>query len=99
MVECVFRRAVAAAAASLLIPFAAVAVLVASDGGPGTVTANRLDVAPGLTGLWQISGRSDLSFEVMCLLDIYYTENWSLGMDISILLRTVPLVLFGRGAY
>ncbi len=59
----------------------------------------RLEVAPGLTGLWQISGRSDLSFEEMCLLDIYYSENWSLGMDISILLRTVPLVLFGRGAY
>ena len=59
----------------------------------------RLEVAPGVTGLWQISGRSDLSFEEMCLLDIYYTENWSLGMDLSILLRTVPYVLFGRGAY
>ncbi|MBI4769039.1 MAG: sugar transferase [Chloroflexi bacterium] len=59
----------------------------------------RLEVAPGLTGLWQVSGRSDLSFEEMCLLDIYYTENWSLALDLSVLLRTVPRVLLGQGAY
>lgn len=59
----------------------------------------RLDVAPGITGLWQVSGRSDLSFEEMCLLDIYYIENWSLELDISILARTVPRVLKGEGAY
>jgi lipopolysaccharide/colanic/teichoic acid biosynthesis glycosyltransferase len=59
----------------------------------------RLQVPPGLTGLWQVSGRSDLSFDEMCLLDIYYIENWSLKMDLMILLRTVPRVLGGAGAY
>jgi exopolysaccharide biosynthesis polyprenyl glycosylphosphotransferase len=59
----------------------------------------RLQVPPGLTGLWQVSGRSDLSFDEMCLLDIYYIENWSLRMDLMILLRTVPRVLRGNGAY
>ncbi len=59
----------------------------------------RLQVPPGLTGLWQVSGRSDLSFDEMCLLDIYYIENWSLKMDLMILLRTVPRVLGGSGAY
>jgi lipopolysaccharide/colanic/teichoic acid biosynthesis glycosyltransferase len=59
----------------------------------------RLAVAPGLTGLWQISGRSDLTFDEMVLLDLYYIENWSLFMDFKILIRTIPHVLFGRGAY
>ena len=59
----------------------------------------RLVVKPGLTGLWQVSGRSDLSFDEMCLLDIYYIENWSLWMDVRILLRTVPQFLLGKGAY
>jgi len=59
----------------------------------------RLEVSPGITGLWQVSGRSDLSFDEMCLLDIYYIENWSLGLDLTILLRTIPRVLFGNGAY
>lgn len=59
----------------------------------------RLVVSPGLTGLWQVSGRSDLSFDEMVMLDIYYVENWSLGLDISILLRSVPAVLRARGAY
>jgi exopolysaccharide biosynthesis polyprenyl glycosylphosphotransferase len=59
----------------------------------------RLEVLPGLTGLWQVSGRSDLSFDEMVMLDIYYGENWSLGTDLRILLRTVPQVLFGDGAY
>lgn len=59
----------------------------------------RLEVSPGLTGLWQVSGRSDLSFDEMCLLDIYYIENWSLGLDLTIMLRTIPRVLFGNGAY
>jgi lipopolysaccharide/colanic/teichoic acid biosynthesis glycosyltransferase len=53
----------------------------------------------GITGLWQISGRSNLSFEEMMLLDIYYVENWSPSLDISILLRTIPKVLLGEGAY
>jgi exopolysaccharide biosynthesis polyprenyl glycosylphosphotransferase len=59
----------------------------------------RLEVPPGLTGLWQVSGRSDLSFEEGCLLDIYYIENWSLGLDVTILLRTLPRVLMREGAY
>ncbi len=59
----------------------------------------RLEVSPGLTGLWQVSGRSDLSFDEMCLLDIYYIENWSLGLDLTIMLRTIPRVLLGDGAY
>lgn len=59
----------------------------------------RLRVRPGITGLWQVSGRSELPFEDMIRLDIYYIENWSLWMDFRIVLRTVPTVLFGRGAY
>lgn len=59
----------------------------------------RLQAPQGLTGLWQVSGRSDLSFDEGCLLDIFYIENYSLGLDIRILLRTVPKVLFGQGAY
>ena len=59
----------------------------------------RLSVSPGMTGLWQVSGRSDLTFDEMVLLDIYYAENWSLGMDLGILLMTGPRVLFAKGAY
>ncbi|MBN1565359.1 MAG: sugar transferase, partial [Anaerolineae bacterium] len=58
----------------------------------------RLRVLPGLTGLWQVSGRSEVPFEEMCLLDIYYIENWSWRLDIQIILRTVPLVLIAHGA-
>ena len=59
----------------------------------------RLDVRPGMTGLWQVRGRSLLSFDEQALLDIYYIENWSLWLDFKILLRTIPQVLFGNGAY
>ncbi|NJN54895.1 MAG: sugar transferase, partial [Anaerolineae bacterium] len=59
----------------------------------------RLSVIGGITGLWQVSGRSDLTFDELCLLDIYYIENWSVGLDIRILLQTIPHALFGRGAY
>lgn len=59
----------------------------------------RLSVIGGITGLWQVSGRSDLTFDELCLLDIYYIENWSLAMDIRILLQTIPHSLFGKGAY
>jgi len=59
----------------------------------------RLEASPGLTGLWQVSGRSDIPFDDMMLLDIYYTEQWSLKLDIVILLRTIPAVLLQRGAY
>lgn len=59
----------------------------------------RLNTQPGLTGLWQVSGRSKIPFEEQCLLDIYYIENWSLGLELQILLRTIPNVLLGNGAY
>ncbi len=58
----------------------------------------RLDVTPGLTGLWQISARRDPSFRKNMALDLEYIENWSLGMDLRILLRTVRVVLAGSGA-
>jgi exopolysaccharide biosynthesis polyprenyl glycosylphosphotransferase len=56
-------------------------------------------VKPGITGLWQISGRSQLGFKEMVLLDFYYIENQSLFFDLEILFATIPVVLFGRGAY
>ena len=59
----------------------------------------RLRVRPGITGPWQVSGRSLLPFEDMVRLDIYYIENWSLWLDVKILLRTIPVVLTGSGAY
>ncbi|MBA7468439.1 hypothetical protein ES707_03689 [subsurface metagenome] len=59
----------------------------------------RLNVKQGITGLWQISGRSELSFEEMVKLDLYYIQNWSITLDIKILLKTIPAVLFRRGAY
>ncbi len=59
----------------------------------------RLDVAPGVTGLGQVSGRSELTFDEIALLDIYYIENWSLSLDIRILFQTIPRVIFGSGAY
>jgi exopolysaccharide biosynthesis polyprenyl glycosylphosphotransferase len=59
----------------------------------------RYLVLPGMTGLWQIAGRSDLSFDDLVRLDFYYLENWSIWLDISILLRTIPAVVAGRGAY
>jgi exopolysaccharide biosynthesis polyprenyl glycosylphosphotransferase len=61
--------------------------------------AKRLDIRPGITGLWQVSGRSDLPFDEMLKLDIYYIWNWSLSNDLKILLRTIPVVLSGKGAY
>ncbi len=62
-------------------------------------THRRLLVTPGITGLWQVSGRSDLSWEDSVRLDLYYVENWSLVGDILILLRTVKAMLFPKGAY
>jgi len=59
----------------------------------------RLETWPGLTGLWQVSGRSNLTFDEMCLLDIYYVENWSLTLDTKIVLQTIPKVILGDGAY
>ena len=59
----------------------------------------RYLVLPGMTGLWQIAGRADLGFDDLVRLDFYYLENWSIWLDISILLRTVPAVIAARGAY
>lgn len=59
----------------------------------------RMLVKPGLTGLWQVSGRSDLAVEDAVRLDLYYVENWSLALDIAIILRTVRVVLRRQGAY
>lgn len=59
----------------------------------------RLEVAPGMTGLPQVSGRSNLTFDEMAFLDLYYIQNWSPALDILILLRTIPQVLFSNGAY
>jgi exopolysaccharide biosynthesis polyprenyl glycosylphosphotransferase len=59
----------------------------------------RADVLPGMTGLWQIAGRSDLSFDDLVRLDFYYLENWSLWLDITILVKTLPAVVSRRGAY
>lgn len=55
-------------------------------------------VRPGITGLWQVSGRSDLSFNERVELELYYAQNWSFWLDIKILLKTVGVVLFGKGA-
>jgi exopolysaccharide biosynthesis polyprenyl glycosylphosphotransferase len=59
----------------------------------------RLFAKPGLTGLWQVSGRSTVPFEEMVALDLYYIENWSLLFDLKIILRTIPVMFFGFGAF
>lgn len=59
----------------------------------------RLEVVPGMTGLWQVSGRSTLTFDEMVRLDVYYIENWSVALDLSLLFRTIPAVLVAHGAY
>jgi len=78
--------------------------------GPRPVVERELDkygvwgsllttVPPGLTGLWQVSGRSDVSYQERIDYDLYYINNWSLGLDLLILLRTIPAVLSRKGAY
>src|SRR5260370_12335549 len=59
----------------------------------------RLAIKPGMTGLWQVRGRSDISFDEGVLMDLYYIENWSLHLYFQILFRTIPAVIFRRGAY
>jgi exopolysaccharide biosynthesis polyprenyl glycosylphosphotransferase len=58
----------------------------------------RLDMKPGITGLWQVSGRNRLAFEEMVRIDLYYIENWSLWLDLKIILLTLPAILRGDGA-
>jgi exopolysaccharide biosynthesis polyprenyl glycosylphosphotransferase len=60
---------------------------------------HRLATLPGITGLWQVSGRSELGFSEQVLMDIMYIENWSIGLDLRIMLRTLPAVLSGKGAF
>jgi exopolysaccharide biosynthesis polyprenyl glycosylphosphotransferase len=60
---------------------------------------DRLEVLPGITGLWQVSGRSNLSFEDYIKLDLNYVENWSIAFDLFILLKTVPALLSRDGAF
>jgi lipopolysaccharide/colanic/teichoic acid biosynthesis glycosyltransferase len=60
---------------------------------------NLLTVLPGITGLWQVSGRSDISYDERVRLDMYYVRNWSLWLDLQLLFQTIPAVLKGRGAY
>ncbi len=59
----------------------------------------RAKAKPGMTGLWQVSGRSQLGFREMVMLDLYYIENQTILFDLEILAQTVPVVVFGRGAY
>jgi exopolysaccharide biosynthesis polyprenyl glycosylphosphotransferase len=58
----------------------------------------RFSVMPGITGLWQVSGRSNTNFDTWIRLDLHYIDRWSLGLDLRILLRTIPTVLTGKGA-
>jgi exopolysaccharide biosynthesis polyprenyl glycosylphosphotransferase len=60
---------------------------------------DRLEVPPGITGLWQISGRADLSFDECVQLDLFYIENWSLSYELFILGKTIPVMMSRRGAY
>jgi lipopolysaccharide/colanic/teichoic acid biosynthesis glycosyltransferase len=60
---------------------------------------NLLTVYPGISGLWQVSGRSDLTYEERVRLDMLYVRNWTIWMDLQILLQTIPAVLRRRGAY
>jgi len=60
--------------------------------------SRRLSMRPGITGLWQVSGRSDIDFDEWMALDLRYIDEWSPALDLRILLRTVPVVLFGKGA-
>lgn len=59
----------------------------------------RLEVSPGMSGLWQVSGRSELTFDEMVLLDLYYIEHWSPLLDLQIMLKTLPQIVLGSGAF
>jgi lipopolysaccharide/colanic/teichoic acid biosynthesis glycosyltransferase len=59
----------------------------------------RLDMKPGITGLWQVSGRNRLTFDEMVRMDLYYIENWSLLVDLKIILQTLPVMWRAEDAY
>lgn len=73
------------------------ALAIEADGWPIELF-DRLEVPPGITGLWQVNGRSNASFSDYARLDLYYVDNWTIGLDVAILARTIPALL-GRGAY
>ena len=68
------------------------------EGWP-TNAYQRLRVLPGVTGMWQVSGRSSTRFDEYVRLDLYYVDNWSLVTDVAIILRTVPSVFSRRGSW
>ena len=65
----------------------------------GATSKKRMNILHGITGLWQVSGRSDASSEQRFALDLFYIEHWSLGLDLEIIFKTIPAMLFGKGAY
>lgn len=65
----------------------------------GQWAMNLLTVRPGLTGLWQVSGRSDVTYEDRVRLDMFYIRNYSIWLDLQLMLRTLPVVWSGQGAY
>lgn len=65
----------------------------------GSTAKKRMNILPGITGLWQVSGRSDISAEQRFALDMFYIERWSLGLDLEIILKTLPAMISGKGAY
>ncbi|MBI3553467.1 MAG: sugar transferase [Elusimicrobia bacterium] len=65
----------------------------------GATAKKRMNILPGITGLWQVSGRSDVSSEQRFGLDLFYIEHWSLGLDLEIILKTAPAMFLGKGAY
>ena len=65
----------------------------------GSYVRRRIVVKPGITGLWQVSGRSDLPWDEAVRLDVRYVENWSLALDVQILWKTTAAVFNGSGAY
>lgn len=78
--------------------------------GPRPITSSEVDrygsdikyyydVKPGLTGLWQVSGRNDVSYDKRVELDRWYAENWSFWLDVSILFKTIPVLVFRKGSY
>jgi len=65
----------------------------------GATAKKRMNILPGITGLWQVSGRSDVSSEQRFALDLFYIEHWSLGLDLEIIVKTPAVMAFGKGAY
>ncbi|HEY3481826.1 MAG TPA: sugar transferase, partial [Streptomyces sp.] len=63
------------------------------------IEVRRLSVKPGITGLWQVSGRSELSWDETLALDLRYVDNWSFTGDVDVMARTLRAVVDGRGAY